>query len=111
MATVAAPLLVVGSLNIDYIASVSSLPAPGETVAASGFVRRFGGKGANQAVAAARQGGRVRMIGCVGNDDDGLAYRRRLKTEGIDVRGLLFTKRALTGTALIAVERDGENTI
>ena len=105
------PLLVVGSLNMDYIASVSSLPAPGETVAASGLVRRFGGKGANQAVAAARQGGRVRMIGCVGNDDDGLAYRRRLKAEGIDVRGVLFTKRALTGTALIAVERDGENTI
>jgi ribokinase len=51
------------------------------------------------------------MIGCVGNDDDGLAYRRRLKVEGIDVRGILFTNRALTGTALIAVERDGENTI
>lgn len=105
------PLLVVGSLNMDYIASVLSLPAPGETVAASGLARRFGGKGANQAVAAARQGGRVRMIGCVGNDDDGLAYRRRLKVEGIDVRGILFTNRALTGTALIAVERDGENTI
>src|SRR5262249_28645738 len=105
------PLLVVGSLNIDYIASVSSLPAPGETVTASGLVQRFGGKGAHQAVAAARQGGRVRMIGCVGNDDDGLAYRRRLKNEGIDVRGIIFTTRALTGTALIAVERQGENTI
>jgi ribokinase len=105
------PLLVVGSLNMDYIASVSSLPAPGETVTASSLVRRFGGKGANQAVAAARQGGRVRMIGCVGNDDDGLAYRKRLKDEGVDVRSILFTNRALTGTALIAVERDGENTI
>jgi len=105
------PLLVVGSLNMDYIASVSSLPAPGETVAASGLVRRFGGKGANQAVAAARQGGRVRMIGCVGKDDDGLAYRRCLKDEGIDVRGIIFIKRALTGTALIAVEDNGENTI
>jgi len=51
------------------------------------------------------------MIGCVGNDDDGLAYRRRLKMEGVDVRSILFTKRALTGTALIAVERAGENTI
>src|SRR5215470_10432600 len=92
------PLLVVGSLNIDYIASVSKLPAPGETVTATGLVRRFGGKGANQAIAAARQGGQVGMIGCVGNDDDGRAYRKRLSAEGINARGISFTNRALTGT-------------
>jgi ribokinase len=111
MATVAAPLLVVGSLNIDYIASVSTLPAPGETVTASGLVRRFGGKGANQAVAAARQGTRVRMIGCIGDDDEGRAYRKRLKVEGIDVSGIVSTTKASTGTALIAVDERGENTI
>src|ERR1035438_7349802 len=61
-------VVVVGSLNIDYIASVKRLPAAAETVAATGLVRRFGGKGANQAVAAARQGARVSMIGCVGAD-------------------------------------------
>jgi hypothetical protein len=54
-------VLVVGSLNIDYIASVAQLPSTGQTVAASALIRRFGGKGANQAIAAARQGARVRM--------------------------------------------------
>jgi ribokinase len=111
MAKVQAPLLVVGSLNIDYIASVSTLPRPGETVTATGLLRRFGGKGANQAIAAARLGGRVRMIGCVGDDDDGRAYRKRLKAEGVDVRGIMVTSRELTGTALIAVDSKGENTI
>ena len=106
-----APLLVIGSMNIDYIASVATLPEPGETVTALGLIRRFGGKGANQAVAAARQRGRVRIIGCLGDDDGGHAYCKRLKDGGIDVRGITFTIRALTGTALIAVDRKGENTI
>lgn len=106
-----AKVLVVGSLNLDYIASVERLPAPGQTVAASALVRRFGGKGANQAVAASRQGARVRIIGCVGRDDAGTAYRHRLAAESIDVSGLLTASRALTGTALIAVDRRGENFI
>jgi ribokinase len=80
-------------------------------VPATGLVQRFGGKGANQAVAAARQGARVAMIGCVGDDDNGRAYRRRLRTEGIDVTGISATGRALTGTALIAVDRGAENII
>jgi ribokinase len=104
-------VVVVGSLNIDYIASVKRLPAAGETVAATGLVRRFGGKGANQAVAAARQGAKVSMIGCVGADDAGRAYCRRLRSEGIDVNGVTATNRALTGTALIAVDQAAENTI
>jgi ribokinase len=102
---------VVGSLNIDYIATVERLPAAGETVSATGLVRRFGGKGANQAVAAVRQGARVAMIGCVGDDDSGRAYRQRLRAEGIDVAGVSATRRALTGTALIAVDRAAENII
>jgi ribokinase len=104
-------VVVVGSLNIDYIATVRRLPRAGETVAATGLVRRFGGKGANQAVAAARQGAKVSMIGCVGKDDAGRAYRQRLRAEGINASGVATTSRALTGTALIAVDRAAENSI
>ncbi|HEY5913081.1 MAG TPA: ribokinase [Verrucomicrobiae bacterium] len=104
-------IIVVGSLNIDYIASVEHLPVPGETVPAQDLIQRFGGKGANQAVAAARQGAKVSMIGCVGADDNGRAYRRRLVAEGINVRGLFSTDQGLTGTALIAVDRSAENII
>jgi ribokinase len=104
-------VVVVGSLNVDYIAAVEHLPTAGETVPATGLVQRFGGKGANQAVAAARQGARVAMIGCVGADDAGRAYCQRLRAEGIDVTGVTATKRALTGTALIAVDKAAENTI
>ena len=104
-------VVVVGSLNIDYIAAVEHLPAAGETVPATGLVRRFGGKGANQAIAAARQGARVGMIGCVGADDAGRAYRQRLRAEGIDFTGVTATDRSLTGTALIAVDKAAENNI
>lgn len=104
-------LLVVGSLNIDYIASVDRLPGPGETVSARNLIQRFGGKGANQAVAAARQGARVAMIGCVGDDDNGRAYRGRLAGERVDAGAISTAKRALTGSALIAVDRVGENLI
>jgi ribokinase len=104
-------VVVVGSLNVDYIASVEKLAAPGETVAATGLMRRFGGKGANQAVAAARQGARVSLIGCVGEDDEGRAYLKRLRSEGIDAAAMSRASSALTGTALIAVDNAGENTI
>jgi ribokinase len=104
-------VVVVGSLNIDYIASVKRLPAAGETVPATGLVQRFGGKGANQAVTAARQGATVSMIGCVGADDAGRAYCERLRAEGIDTAGISATRKALTGTALIAVDQAAENTI
>jgi ribokinase len=104
-------VIVVGSLNVDYIASVKALPSSGQTVAASGLIQRFGGKGANQAVAAARQGAKVLLVGCVGADDAGRAYRKHLEQEGIDVTELRQTHRAHTGTALIAVDSTGENTI
>jgi ribokinase len=104
-------IAVVGSLNIDYIAAVDRLPLAGETVPASQLIRRFGGKGANQAIAAARQGARVSMIGFVGAEDAGHAYRERLIAEGINTQGLALTTKALTGTALIAVDRVAENTI
>ena len=105
-------VVVVGSLNLDLIARVERLPAAGETVPASGLLRRFGGKGANQAVAAARQGAAVTMIGCVGDDADGATYRKHLAhTEGINVRAIRTMPRAPTGTALIAVDRRGQNCI
>jgi ribokinase len=106
-----ARVVVVGSLNIDYVAAVEHLPGPGETVPATGLVQWFGGKGANQAVAAARQGAKVSMIGCVGSDDAGRAYYRRLRAEDIDTKGITTTRRALTGTALIAVDQAAENSI
>jgi ribokinase len=104
-------VIVVGSLNVDYIASVTRLPKPGQTVAGSQLIRRFGGKGANQAMAAARQGVKVSMVGCVGADDDGRAYLQRLRAAGIDSRGVSTTTRALTGAALIAVDAHAENMI
>ena len=105
-------VVVVGSLNLDLIAQVERLPAAGETVPASDLLRRFGGKGANQAVAAARQGAAVTMIGCVGDDADGAAYRKHLAhREGINVRAIRTIPRTPTGTALIAVDRRGQNSI
>jgi ribokinase len=104
-------IVVVGSLNIDYIASVERLPRPGETVAAAGLRQSFGGKGANQAVAAARQGASVAMIGCVGVDDGGRRYCNRLHAERIDTAAISMTSTALTGTALIAVDSLAENMI
>jgi ribokinase len=104
-------VLVIGSLNFDYIAGVPKLPAPGETVIAKSLVLRFGGKGANQAVAAARQGARVAMIGCLGADSQAKAYLRRLRASQINTTGICSTRNALCGTALIAVDRAAENTI
>jgi len=104
-------IAILGSLNIDYIASVERLPAAGETVSAGHFIRRFGGKGANQAVAAARQGAEVAFIGCVGDDDDGAGYRQRLTTERIRGDCISTTRSSPTGAALIAVDRHGENMI
>jgi ribokinase len=113
--TLPAPALrvvVVGSLNLDLIARVERLPAAGETVAGTALLRRFGGKGANQAVAAARQGASVAMLGCVGCDVDGEAYGKRLAhSERIDARAIHHVRNETTGTALIAVDGRGQNSI
>lgn len=110
--TPAPRVVVVGSLNLDLIAQVERLPAAGETVAGAALLRRFGGKGANQAVAAARQGASVAMIGCLGRDAGGDAYRRQLaRGEGISVRAIYRIPDATTGTALIAVDCRGQNCI
>lgn len=102
---------VVGSVNLDLSVSVPALPLPGETVLGGDTLRGGGGKGANQAVAAARLGARVAMIGRVGDDEAGLWLREGLERYGIDVRGLLTTPGVPSGMAFIAVDRVGENSI
>ncbi|TPJ19079.1 ribokinase [Mesorhizobium sp. B2-7-3] len=103
-------IIVVGSINLDLIASVDRLPSPGETVSGSSFTTAPGGKGANQALAAARAGAQVRMVGAVGKDNfapEALALLREAK---VDLSGVGETF-ASTGTALIMVGDDGENII
>jgi ribokinase len=102
-------LTVVGSTNLDLVARVERLPQPGETVSGAGFARNPGGKGANQAVAAARLGADVRFVGAVGDDsfaDEALAG---LRDSGCELA--VRTVAGPTGVALICVEAGGENTI
>jgi len=104
-------ITVVGSANIDLTFRASRLPRPGETVFGSGFFQGFGGKGANQAVAAARLGARVAFVGKVGADDFGRATREQLMREGINVTHLGIDPDRPTGTAAILVDDAGENAI
>lgn len=105
-------VVVLGSLNVDLVVDVQRHPRPGETVLAHGDQRRFaGGKGGNQAVAAAAAGVPVTMVGAVGDDDGGTAYRRRLRERGIDVGSVRTLADVPTGQAWIAVDDAGENAI
>ncbi len=104
-------VLVLGSLNVDLVTRVERHPRPGETVLGEGLQRLAGGKGANQAVAAAAAGADVAMVGCVGDDAGGSAYRERLGARGIDVTGVRVVEGTPSGHALIAVSDDGENSI
>jgi len=103
-------IVVVGSLNVDHTLRVPRIPHPGETLTSTSMLTCFGGKGANQAVAAARAGGHVALIGCVGNDDFGSRYIEALRVEGIETSGITRSELP-TGSALIAVDDRGENTI
>jgi ribokinase len=105
------PILVVGSSNTDMIIRVARIPRPGETVLGGEFSMAAGGKGANQAVAAARAGGRVRFIARVGDDVFGEKAFRNFEAEGIDVRFVVRDARAPSGVALINVAADGQNSI
>ena len=111
----AARLTVLGSLNMDISVTVPSLPVPGETVLGGAAVFAPGGKGANQAVAAARLGAEaglsVRMVGCVGDDDFGRTLRATLRAEGIDDAAVRTVGGVPTGIAMITVDRAGENAI
>ena len=101
-------LTVVGSINLDLVARVDRLPRPGETVAGLDFVRVAGGKGANQAVAAARLGARVRMVGAVGKDAFAEEATEGLRAAGVELE---LTHTGTTGIALIFVAADGETEI
>jgi len=103
-------ILVIGSSNTDLIARVPRLPRPGETVLGGEFTTAAGGKGANQAVAAARAGGRVSFIGCVGRDQFGGQAVAALKRAGVNLRHLR-RRHAASGVALICVGADGQNSI
>lgn len=103
-------ITVIGSLNIDLSTRVERLPKPGETVRGSGFARAPGGKGANQALAARRAGGAVKMIGAIGRDAFGEEAVALLKEAGVNLSGLARTSEP-TGTAIIFVDGAGENVI
>ena len=107
----AAGIIVVGSANQDYIVRVSVPPGPGETVIASSLLKQPGGKGANQAVAAARLGADVSFVGSVGGDDDGAQLIRALRSEGVDTANVEIISRGRTGLALVSVYDSGENSI
>ena len=106
-----AGIVVLGSLNVDLVARVPALPRPGETVLGGRLLTFSGGKGANQAVAAARLGGGVAMVGRVGRDAGGDALLHQLALDGVDASGVARDAEEPSGAALIIVDAHGENLI
>src|SRR5512135_1047994 len=104
-------VLVVGSLNMDLVVRMPAIPRPGETLLGGIFGTFPGGKGSNQAVAAARLGGDVTMIGRVGADAFGDQLLNMARSEGIDTRFVGRDSQAATGVALIQVDAQGQNSI
>lgn len=102
---------VLGGINLDHVAGVEHLPAPGETVASSSLARFPGGKAGNQAVAAARTGVATRLLGAVGADEPGAFMRRFLSEAGVDLAGVLEVADAPTGQAFITLDAAGRNSI
>jgi ribokinase len=104
-------VLVIGSANVDFTVTVARLPREGETVSEGRLHVGWGGKGANQALAARRLGAEVRFVGCVGEDPYGEEIAGSLAAAGIAVEGLHRAREARTGTALIVVDAEGRNQI
>ncbi len=104
-------VVVVGSVNMDLVIRVPRMPATGETLAGTGFTTVPGGKGANQAVAAARSGAPTTFVGRVGNDAFGRRLRRSLDGDGVDVMRLRTDPEQPTGIAIVTVDGHGENAI
>src|ERR1700736_5505228 len=104
-------IVVLGSLNQDLVVSVPRLPQPGETVMGERLKSFPGGKGANQAVAAARLGGQVAMVGRIGDDSFGKALVKNLEINGVDSSSVAVDPDMPTGAALIVVENGGQNMI
>lgn len=110
----AAAIIVLGGLNLDFVVETERIPKPGETFEGRRFYTSGGGKGANQAVAAARLAGPdlpVHMIGRVGDDAEGRELRALLETDGIDCSGVATDAEARSGVAIIVVDAAGENTV
>lgn len=104
-------ITVVGSLNMDLVAYTDRIPRPGETVMGKDFRQIPGGKGGNQASAAAKLGASVRMVGCVGTDSFGTQLRESLQQDGVNVDYVMARPQEATGVAVILVERGGDNSI
>ena len=103
-------VVIVGSANLDLVARTPRLPKPGETVTGSNYFEFCGGKGANQAIAAARAGANTAFIGALGNDHAGETLRAAFKHDDVDISAVQFVSEP-TGRALIGVSDDGENSI
>jgi ribokinase len=104
-------VLVVGSLNMDLVLQVDKIPSVGETVLGDGLCYSMGGKGANQAFAAGNLSGNVEMLGCVGEDDFGAQLLTNLASAGVDVAHIGRSSALRTGTAVVCVEKGGNNSI
>jgi ribokinase len=104
-------IVVVGSINMDLVVQVDTFPQPGETRLGSDYAQHPGGKGANQAVAAARAGGSVTMIGRVGDDGFGQLLKAGLERDGIDTRQVAMLEHTPSGVAFISVNAEAQNCI
>ncbi|MDP3434576.1 MAG: PfkB family carbohydrate kinase, partial [Bacteroidota bacterium] len=104
-------ILIVGSSNTDMVIKTHNFPAPGETILGGRFLMNAGGKGANQAVAAARLGGMVTFVGKIGDDIFGKQAVQQLEDEGINVDFVAVDPENPSGVALITVDKKGENSI
>ncbi|MBN1535872.1 MAG: ribokinase [Anaerolineales bacterium] len=104
-------IVVVGSINIDHVVRLARLPKPGETIRGENYQTFFGGKGANQAIAAARCGAPVMMLGNLGEDDAGRAAKKNLEVNGVDTYWIVNDPQTTTGMAMILVEEAGQNMI
>ena len=104
-------ITVIGSVNLDMVASAPRLPVPGETVTDAVLSTHPGGKGANQALAARRMGADVSMIGRVGSDPNAVMALALLRDGGVDLDGVRVDDTAVTGVAMVVVDADGENQI
>jgi ribokinase len=102
-------ILNIGSSNIDFIMKMERLPRVGESVTAAAFVQTYGGKGANQALAAARAGGRVSFVNCVGDDEFAPRMLAGMRADGVDVSNVQVVEGTPSGTALIMIGKGGDN--
>jgi len=104
-------LVVLGSVNVDQVMSVPRFPKPGETLIGSDYRIAYGGKGANQAVAAGRAGADIAFIACIGDDDIGAKMKDQFAVDGIDIEPVMTIANTPTGVAMIWVSAEGENSI